>query len=248
MLDLPKRTVKPRTYGLTAITDTGIPLVELQGILESYHPYIDVAKFGVGSAYLEPQLKEKIALYKKYDVIPYFGGTLFEKFFHQEKLPQYRKFLQDNDITWIEISNGTLDISLEKRLELTREFRDEFTVLQEVGCKDADMIMPPSVWEHEIVSFLENGCRYVITEGRGDGSAGLYRKTGEIRTGLLSDIVKVADKDRLIFEAPKADHQNFFINLLGPNTNMGNVGIRDLLLLECQRTGLRYDTFHVEGA
>ncbi len=245
-LKLPKRTVKPRLSGITAVHDVRQNIGELKNILQDYSDYIDVAKLGVGSAYVTPRLKEKIALYKSYSIDVYFGGTLFEKFYYQNKLPEYKKYLKENDIKMLEVSMGTVDISLEERVALVQEFNEDFDVLSEIGSKDGEAIMPPSVWIKELNTLLEAGCKYVITEGRNSGTAGVYRPSGEIRTGLVADIISNVPAEKIIFEAPSPKSQMYFINQLGSNVNLGNVNPHDLLLLEAQRVGLRSETFYIE--
>ena len=242
-LKLPNRPAKPRSHGLTAITDLGLTVAELRELLIEYSDYLDIAKFGIGSAYLTPRLDAKIALYREFGVIPYFGGTLFEKFYHQKKVAAYVKYLRQHSVDWIEISNGTIDFPIAKRVKLVRELAGEFRVICEIGCKDAAKIMPPSQWIEELHATLDAGATYVITEGRDSATAGIYRESGEIREGLLTDILKAIDPKKTIFEAPTPRTQMYFINLLGPNVNLGNVSTRDLLVLETQRRGLRYETF-----
>lgn len=245
MLNLPNRLIKIRKLGITSIHDTFLTLGELESILSDYSEYIDIAKFGVGSAYCTRRLKEKIALYKTFDVQPYFGGTLFEKFYSQNKLEEYLYYLKDHQINIIEVSTGTVDITLKERTSIIRELKDNFQVLAEVGSKDQEHIMAPSVWIDEINSLIEAGATYVITEGRDSGTAGLYRKSGELREGLFQDIKKSCPVDQIIFEAPTSQSQMYFINSVGPNVNLGNVKPKDVLLLETQRVGLRSETFMV---
>jgi phosphosulfolactate synthase len=242
-LTLPRRSRKPRKHGLTAITDLGMTRAGLRELLTEYADYLDIAKFGIGSAYLTPHLAEKVALYREFGVVPYFGGTLFEKFQQQRKVREYLKYLRQFEVDWIEISNGTIEMSLKERVKLIKSLAGEFNVVAEVGCKDAAKIMPPSQWIDELQASLDAGARYVITEGRDSATAGLYRESGEIREGLLTDILHAIDPKRTIFEAPTHKTQMYFINLVGPNVNLGNVHARDLLVLETQRQGLRYETF-----
>jgi len=54
------------------------------------------------------------------------------------------------------------------------------------------------------------------------------------------------DHERIIFEAPTAKHQMYFIKQFGPNVNLGNVKIQDVVVLEAQRLGLRSETFFME--
>lgn len=243
MLILPDRTAKPRKQGITSIHDVSLTIREMGSILDDYGDYLDIAKFGVGTAYLTPKLEEKIALYKQYNVKPYFGGTLFEMFFSQNKLDEYLKYLQKLSINVIEVSVGTISIPLETRKSLIRELTGDFEVFAEVGSKDTDKIMPPSEWLEEIDGLMNAGAQYVITEGRDSATSGVFRPSREIRTGLIDDILHYCDVSRLIFEAPTSSSQMYFINLVGPNVNLGNIRPADLLLLETQRVGLRYETF-----
>ncbi len=246
MLDLPQRTQKPRKNGITAVHDVRLTTKQLEDILTEHGEFIDVAKLGVGAAYVTPNLKGKIELYKSIGAAVYFGGTLFEKFYYQKKLDAYKEYMRSYGIRVMEISTGTIDIPLETRIALIEECKGEFEVLAEVGTKDADAIMAPSKWLEEITSLLEAGASYVITEGRNSGTAGIYRPSGEVRTGLVADIISHTPVDRIIFEAPNSSSQMFFINQVGANVNLGNVNPNDVLLLEAQRQGLRSETFYLK--
>lgn len=245
-LDMPKRTIGNRTFGMTSIADFGIPVGQLRCILDDYHSYIDVAKLGVGSAYVTPNLDEKIKLYKQYGIKVYCGGTLFEKCYYQGKIDEYKMFLQKHGIEWVEVSNGTLDISLETRLDLVNKLKTDFSVLGEVGSKDQTQELSARSWVLEMNSLLEAGCKYVITEGRDSGTAGIYSPNGEVKKSILKELTKHVDINKVIFEAPTSKQQMFFINVFGPNVNLGNVKIQDALLLEAERVGLRSETFFME--
>lgn len=122
-LDLPKRTTGKRTHGLTSIIDLGTPLEELKYILHDYSSIIDIAKMGFGSAYVTPNLKKKVDLYKQYGIRPYFGGTLFEKCYYQNKIPEYLASLRNLEINCIEVSSGTINIPLQERLDLISQIK-----------------------------------------------------------------------------------------------------------------------------
>ena len=245
-LSVPKRTQGERSYGLTSIADFGTPIGLLKTYLEDYHQFIDIAKIGIGSAYVTPNIKEKVSLYKQYNVKPYFGGTLFEKSFYQNKMVEYVKQLKGLGIEWIEVSDGTLNIPLTKRLSLVKKLKDDFYILGEVGSKDTEKEMPLSEWIYELNELLSAGCRYVITEGRDSGTAGIYHKDGKIKTTLIEELKQNVDITKLIFEAPTAKSQMYFINSFGANVNLGNVKVQDVLTLEAQRCGLRSETFYLE--
>lgn len=239
---LPARSKRPRKYGITSLHDVGMTEQHLRGILNDYAEFIDIAKFGVGTALIAPNFQRKAKLYKSYGVEVYCGGTLFEKFYYHDRLDDYLEFLRSNEISMIEVSAGTINIPLEERINIINKYKSEFTFVAEVGSKDADKIMSPTLWLSEIRHLLSAGCEYVITEGRDSGTAGLYRPSGEIRAGLLQEILDHIDVDRLIFEAPTAQAQMYFINLIGSNVNLGNINPNDVLILEAQRQALRSET------
>ncbi|MEK4028010.1 MULTISPECIES: phosphosulfolactate synthase [Bacillaceae] len=247
-LDLPKRTTGKRTHGLTSIIDLGTPLEELKYILHDYSSIIDIAKMGFGSAYVTPNLKKKVDLYKQYGIRPYFGGTLFEKCYYQNKIPEYLASLRNLEINCIEVSSGTINIPLQERLDLISQIKKEFCVIAEVGSKDSNQEMAVSQWKNEMKQLLEAGCQYVITEGRDSGTAGIYEKNGNIKCNLINELVKDIDSRKIIFEAPTPKNQMYFIKEIGANVNLGNVKIHDVLVLEAQRCGLRSETFYLEDS
>ncbi|WP_077211258.1 phosphosulfolactate synthase [Bacillus dakarensis] len=247
-LKLPQRTTGDRTFGLTSIIDFGTPIGELTNILEDYHPFIDIAKIGIGSAYITPNLQKKIDLYKAYNIKPYCGGTLFEKCYSQNKIPEFLQCLRNLGIQWVEVSNGTIEIPLVQRLDLIQKIKKDFNVIAEVGSKDGDKELSISQWKKEMQLLLEAGSEYVITEGRDSGSAGIYSSNGAVKSNLIRELIKDIDHKRIIFEAPTPKHQMYFINEIGANVNLGNVKLNDVLVLEAQRCGLRSETFFLEDS
>jgi phosphosulfolactate synthase len=246
-LTLPERTSGHRTFGLTSVIDFGTPIGELKNILSDYGHIIDIAKIGIGSAYVTPNLKEKVNLYKEHQIKPYCGGTLFEKCYYQNKIPEYLASLKDLGIEWLEISNGTFDIPLHKRLELISQIKNDYHVIAEVGSKDSSKEMSITDWKNEMEQLLNAGCEYVITEGRDSGTSGIYEKCGTVKSNLVQELLRDLDVRRIIFEAPSAKHQMYFIKEIGPNVNLGNVKLQDVLVLESQRHGLRSETFFLEA-
>jgi phosphosulfolactate synthase len=244
-LTLPHRTKKPRTTGITEIMDIGTPTGLFKDYLTDFHHCIDFIKFGIGSALITPNLTEKIALAKQFQIEVWFGGTLFEKFYSQNQLNAYIDFLHQNNISWVEISSGTLEQKPEAILRCVETLKKDFHVIAEVGSKDIKRIMSPSQWVTEIKDLLALNCDYVILEGRETATAGMYRQTGEIREGLIADIILQVDQHRLIFETPTTTSQYHFIRQFGANVNLGNIKLEDILKLESQRQALRSETFFI---
>jgi phosphosulfolactate synthase len=111
-----------------------------------------------------------------------------------------------------------------------------------VGSKDQESIFAPYQWVAWIREELEAGAWKVITEGRETGTAGIYRANGEVRSGLIDEIVHEIPMDNLLFEAPQKEQQAWFIRHLGPEVNLGNIHSDDVTPLETLRLGLRSDT------
>ena len=147
-------------------------------------------------------------------------------------------------ISIVKLGWGTAFVTpnLERKLELIADFARDFTVLSEVGSKDADVNIAPYLWVEWIKEELAAGAWKVIAEGREGGTAGIYRPTGEMRTGLVDEIVHEIAVDDLIFEAPSKSSQAWFVKQFGPNVNLGNIPPEEVIPLETLRLGLRGDT------
>jgi phosphosulfolactate synthase len=242
---LPERAARPRQSGITLMLDKGLAPRQVEDVLDVAAEYIDLVKMGWGTAAITPGLERKLAIYRNAGVPVYFGGTLFEAYFLRDQLESYRRLLLALGLNHVEISDGTLQIPHEEKLRCIRSFSEDFSVLSEVGSKDNERILPPYRWVQDIQAELEAGSWKVICEARESGTAGLYRANGEVRTGLVDEIVDLIDRDRLIFEAPQKAQQVWFIRHLGTNVNLGNISPEEVIPLETLRLGLRSDTLFV---
>ena len=242
MIGIPERPPKPRQSGLTLMLDKGLAPRQVEDVLDVAADYVDMVKFGWGTAVITPELERKIEIYRSANVPVYFGGTLFEAFFLRDQLDTYRRLLSSLGVEHVEISDGTLHILHEEKLRCIKAFGEDFQVLSEVGSKDVDHIMPPYKWVQLIQAELEAGSWKVICEARESGNAGLYRPNGEVRSGLVEEISDLIDRDRLVFEAPLKPQQVWFIQHLGTNVNLGNISPEEIIPLETLRLGLRGDT------
>ena len=189
---------------------------------------------------MTPNLQRKLEVLKGTPVV--LGGTFFEVVHSQGKLDEYKRWLGELGLTHVEISDGVIDLPRERKLELIADFARDFTVLSEVGSKDAEAVFAPYQWVEWIKGELEAGAWKVITEGREGGTAGIYRPTGEMRTGLVDEIAHEVDVDDLIFEAPSKGSQAWFVKHFGPGVNLGNIPPDEVIPLETLRLGLRADT------
>ena len=151
-------------------------------------------------------------------------------------------WLRELGLRHVEISDGTIAIDPAVKRGLIQRLSGEFIVLAEVGSKDAAFIMAPYVWVEQIEADLDAGAWKVIAESRESGTAGIYRATGEVRTGLIDEIAHGVDPDKLIFEAPRREQQVWLLKRFGTECNLGNIAPHDVLSLETLRLGLRSDT------
>ena len=241
-LDLPVRAGKPRLDGLTHVIDKGLNLRDIEGLFDTAGAFVDIVKLGWGTAYITNNLEKKIALYRSFQTPVVCGGTLFEVVFARDRLDDFKHWLVEHRFAHVEISDGTLEIPRDQKLELIADFARDFTVLSEVGSKDADVVYAPYQWVEWIKEELDAGAWKVITEGREGGTAGIFRPTGEMRTGLVDEIVHEVPVADLIFEAPTKSSQAWFVKHFGPNVNLGNIPPDEVIPLETLRLGLRGDT------
>lgn len=240
---IPERSERPRQKGLTMMMDKGLSLKEVEAFIEGNEHLTDVVKFGFGTAYVTPNLKEKIQLYKEAGITPYFGGTLFEAFFARGKFEDYLRVLDKFDMELAEISDGSIIINHDEKCELIHRMAKDRKVFSEVGSKDAGIIIAPNRWIKMMRAELEAGSWKVIAEGREAGNVGVFRSNGTAHTLLINKITAKINADDILWEAPKKNQQVWFIKLFGSDVNLGNIAPNDVISLECLRLGLRGDTF-----
>ena len=242
LIGLPDRPSKPREKGLTHMLDKGLSPRGVEEIVEAAGEIVDLAKLGWGTAVVTPELERKLDVYRAADIPVCFGGTLFEAYFLRDQVDNYRYLLDDLDVRHVEISDGAASMAHDHKLEFIELFAQNFTVLSEVGSKDATDVMPPYRWVEAMQAELEAGSWKVIAEARETGTAGLFRANGEVRTGLVDEIVARVDARDIIFEAPRKEQQAWLIKNHGANVNLGNIQPGEVLPLETLRLGLRSDT------
>ncbi|HET9102007.1 MAG TPA: phosphosulfolactate synthase [Solirubrobacteraceae bacterium] len=246
LLTLPERAVKPRQQGITHVLDRGLSVAEVDGLAEVAGEYIDMVKLGWGTAVATGNLDAKLARYREHGIDVMFGGTLTELAIAQDRLDRLVAWLHELGLEHIEVSDGTITLEHERKLELIRRLAGEFTVISEVGSKDNTRIMAPFRWVEQIQSELEAGAWKVIAEAREGGNVGIFRHDGEVQMGLIDEIVHAVEPGNILFEAPRMDQQVWFIRRFGVDVNLGNIIPEEVLSLETMRVGLRSDTAVVD--
>jgi phosphosulfolactate synthase len=228
--------------GITHVIDKGMTLGEIEGLFEGAGDYIDIVKLGWGTSYVTRNLREKLALYADLGAPVVLGGTLWEVCVAQQKFEAWRRWVSDLGLRHVEVSDGTITLPHDVKLDYIRRLAQDFVVLSEVGSKDLDTVIAPYRWVELIEAELRAGAWKVITEARETGTAGIFRGDGEVRMGLIDEIVHAIDPNRLLFEAPQKAQQAWFIHKFGTNVNLGNIPPDEVIPLETLRLGLRADT------
>ncbi len=241
-LGLAARPAKPRETGVTHVMDKGLTRAAIEGLFETAGGYVDIVKLGWGTSYVTQNLRAKLDLYRSLGVPVVCGGTLLEVAEARGRMDHYRRWLDQHGFGCVEVSDGTIEMPRERKLELIELFSRDFRVLSEVGSKDGEQIFAPYQWVQWIREELAAGSWKVITEARESGTAGIFRGTGEVRSGLIDEIAHELDVARLLFEAPQKSQQAWFITHFGPGVNLGNIPPEEVIPLETLRLGLRSDT------
>jgi phosphosulfolactate synthase len=223
--------------------DKGLSVRETEDFVDNCSDFVDIVKLGWATSYVTKHLDKKLAVYKEAGIPVYLGGTLFEAFIVRGQFDDYRKVLDKYDLGFAEVSDGSISLNHDKKCEYISELAKQVTVLSEVGSKDAAKIIPPYKWIEQMQTELDAGAWKVIGEAREGGNVGLFRDSGEVRQGLVEEILTKIPEERIIWEAPIKSQQVWFIKLIGANVNLGNISPSEIIPLETIRLGLRGDTF-----
>jgi phosphosulfolactate synthase len=245
MKNIPERTSKPRNVGLTMVMDKGMGVIEVENFISVCSDYVDLVKLGFGTSYVTQNLDKKLDIYREANITVYFGGTLFEAFIVRNQFDDYLRMIERYKLTHAEISDGSIEMPHDIKLDYIHKLSKYVTVLSEVGSKDVEKIIPPYQWIELMKSELKAGAWKVIAESREAGNVGVYRSSGEVREGLVQEILTKIPEDKIIWEAPQKAQQLYFLELIGCNVNLGNIAPNEVLPLEAMRIGLRGDTFHL---
>jgi phosphosulfolactate synthase len=229
---------------MTMVMDKGLSPREVEDFIEVAGPFVDIVKLGWATSYVTPVLEKKLAIYKAAGIPVYFGGTLFEAFIIRNQYDDYKRLLDKFQLGHAEVSDGSIILDHQKKCEYISDLAKIVTVVSEVGSKDAENIMAPYQWIELMLAELAAGSHYVIAEARESGNIGIYRDSGEVRQGLVQELLTKIPAEKILWEAPQKAQQTWFIKLLGANVNLGNIPPNELIPLETLRLGLRSDTFH----
>jgi phosphosulfolactate synthase len=243
MNNLPERVAKPRNHGITMVMDKGLSLRQVEDFIDVAGEHTDIVKLGWATSFVTPKLQEKLDIYRSAGLPVYFGGTLFEAFIVRNQFDDYCRILDKYKMDYAEVSDGSIEIEHEVKCDYIRKLTNQVTVISEVGSKDVQKIFAPYKWIKLMNAEIEAGAWKVIAEARESGNVGIYRDSGEVRQGLVDEILTQIPEETIIWEAPQKAQQVWFIKLIGANVNLGNIAPAEVIPLETLRLGIRSDTF-----
>ena len=229
---------------LNHIIDASTPYAIFKSYIDSYAQFIGILKFGWGSLLIDPEFSDKKQLLDHHQIKSTPGGTLFEYFYQKNDLKGFHELLKRLNFDSVELSRGTIAISDAEYSKLISQFSSDFTVYSEVGFKSPELSdqMSPADWIRSCQLSLDAGAEIVILEARESGTAGIVDQNGMIKTPLLTHLVNTIGLDAILFEAPVKSLQAHLINLFGPDVNLGNISLQNILPVQALRQRLRSDT------
>ena len=240
---IPSRASKPRQHGLTMVMDKGLGVRQAEDLVEASSPFIDIIKLGFGSSMITPNLEKKLDVYRSANIPVYLGGTLLEAYIIRNRFEDYLRLIDKYKLTHAEVSDGSISLPHEEKLEYIRQLSKRATVLTEVGSKEEGIIIHPNKWIELINLEIQAGAWKVIAEARESGTVGIFRPSGKAHVVLINKIVAKIAPEKIIWEAPNKSGQTYFIKLLGADVNLGNIAPNEVIAVESLRLGLRSDTF-----
>lgn len=143
----------------------------------------------------------------------------------------------------VEVSDGTIKMEHEEKLECIATLAKDFEVLSEIGSKIKGVELSNELWVSHMKTELESGAWKVIAEARESGTIGIYEPDGSANSALIDHIMKEISVNNVLWEAPLKAQQTMFIQLIGANVNLGNIAPNEVVSLEALRCGMRGDTF-----
>ncbi len=259
-IDYPRRTPKPRHEGITMVMDQGWPWQFIEGILQEWGEYVDVAKlWDVDLKAPVETIKRKIECYKKYGVQVQPGGIFLEASRKQGREDEAIRKLKELGFDILEISSTTSTRQVpEADGEFIRKARKlGFTVFGEVGRKFSDGdetrftedTIDVETTVAEFQALIGAGAEKVYWEGHllrrviGETAEEIKAKAGT-GTRQVLEVARRVGQDKIVFEAsglvPMTSRrllQFWLIRLFGPEVNIGNARIEEMANLEALRGG-----------
>jgi phosphosulfolactate synthase len=238
---------KPRRRGLTMMIDQGLPCAYIEDLVATVGDYVDFAKIKAGTARLYPRsvLQRKIEIYKANDIMPFIGGQFHEYVLATEGAGATARFYDEAKrlgFAAIEISDNVVPLTDQERRDHIRAACDSgLEVFGEVGGKDRRSEPDELLSQARIC--LAAGARMVLVE------AAELVVEGQPDRQMLTALYRGLTPEQVMIELPGPwipDVRSCDIEVLrkllvaefGPDVNIANVQVDEVLDLEATRNGL----------
>jgi phosphosulfolactate synthase len=243
LTNLPERPSKPRTEGLTIIQDDGMSLSRINDIISTSGHLIDMVRILPGALCSGEPLRDRIDSFKQAGIDPFISGILFEAAFIRNNVNEYLDMLEVNGISFIEVSDGIVEIPLHEKVDIIKNLSGRFTVFSKIGARFKNFMFRNKEWKEHIVAESEAGSRKLIIEGGEGGTSRVMLGEIDINLSLVNYILSHARPGDVIWETPLQRQQVWFINKFGANVNLADIIPQQVLNLESMRLGIHWNTF-----
>lgn len=243
-INIPERSQKPRTKGLTLARDLGVGYAEAEGFMESVGEFIDYIKVRHLFVLLMKESKDdlvrrKVELYKRNNIDVNPGGIVYEMAFVDGTVEKYFDKLVEMGFTAVECSENIIPVPLEKKKEhIIRAKQAGLKVMFEIGEKYPTDYIDADIVAADMRELLDVGCDLLILEKsvieQCLGTAG-----EKPQRELLIQLTEKVGQEKIVFEAESSPHQVWLFNQFGPDVNLGpNLDLPIIAKLEPTRRTL----------
>jgi phosphosulfolactate synthase len=235
-LRIPSRAAKPRSAGQTIVADRGLGTRAQADLLEVGGDFVDWVKLCSTSPRLlaTELLERKIRLYREARVAVFVTGDGFELATAQGVADQLYAEATAIGCEGFEVASAQVILALDAKASLVRRVAAAgLRPFAEVGRKGRSEIRANVPWMlREIDTLIEAGAYRIVVQGEG-----IVEDVDAIDEDLLYAIAARFGTEWLVFQAKDARAQQWFIEHLGPDTNL-DVESHHVITLELARRGL----------
>jgi phosphosulfolactate synthase len=242
------RELAPRTCPF----DPGYDGRTLEGHLEQSAHLMAMLKISMACWLVadESVTRRKVAAAREHKVATVTGGGPFEIAASQGELSGYLDLCADIGVTRIESGEGFTELHMEPQ-EVVRMASDRGLEVQyELGKKHGGAFTIAVVDELVTLGhrWLDAGACQLVVEGRESAChVGLFDDEGRLNREFADRFSDAFGLDIIIFEAPTKSSQFSLLEHFGPEVQLCNVRLEELLRVEIYRRGLHSDAFAQEN-
>jgi phosphosulfolactate synthase len=197
----------------------------------------------------ESATRNKIAAAQRHEVPIVTGGGPFEIAVAQGQLPSYLDLCADIGVTRIECGEGFTDLTLSARDVVKMIHERGLDVQFELGKKHTGAFSESVVDEliEQGHRWLEAGAVQLVVEARESArGVGLFDDDGKFNGDFADVFAQTFGFDVVTFEAPNKQSQFALLNHFGPQVQLCNVRLEELLRVEIYRRGIHSDAFAID--